>query len=119
MPRAALIAIDEKAIGVISWDGKKGAIFLHAGPNRFAIECTGDMQKDAETLSSLCRYLQALSVELPPAQPPFVPSRELPQVTEEDLARAQVFTDTAAAKGIKQPKRSATHEQILDILDDL
>ena len=113
MPRAA----------IISWDRTRGVAVLAAGPNTFFLNHTGDMQKDAEAFASLCRFLQVIAPNLPPAEPlpRQVPSGPLPEITEEELNRAQVFTYPAPARGVRGHSRLRTVSQteLLDIIDDL
>ena len=113
MPRAA----------IMSWDKDRGVAVLAAGPNVFYLSHTGDMQKDAESFASLCRFLQVIAPNLPPAEafPRSVPSGPLPEVTESELRRAQVFTQPSAARGSghKSGFRTATREEALAIIDEI
>ena len=113
MPRAALL----------SWDKDRGVAVLSAGPNTFYLAHTGDMQKDAESFAGLCRFLQVIAPNLPPADPLPRPvaSGPLPEITDEELRRAQVFTYPAAARGIRghNKLRTVSQTELLDIIEDL
>lgn len=107
MPRAALI----------SWDNQRGLAILSAGPNTFLLpEATGDMQKDAEAYTRLSRYLQSLAPILPPEQPAHS-SGPLPEVTEQELARATRFSYPQAARGIRQRPSTVSGEELLDLIN--
>lgn len=105
---------------IIAWDPVRGVSVLSAGPNTFYMEpSNGDMQKCAEQYVKLERFLIALSPVLPPANLE-AKSGPLPEITEEQLTRAQRFDIPRAAKGSGVGKATKpTLEEIDKLLEDL